>query len=576
MCLNCIYRLGIWLGGSFGAFTFTGFYCDSPEDGINCMKNINFEVCARNLVSGYRPLRLSEFTLDFNGEKIDLLDGQSLSVQPLQPSCVSDDVRTINICKGERDFTAVARAVSDARDGGCQDTTSLRIQINDNDKKPIIYSNPNSTECGVDVTVECTVPDGSGRQCRDIDLVSPASLQCNCINSCAGAYDFIYTGRNCPIPSDPGVISCQDSNGQKPSEVRIVVNGGGAVLYNRIVKTADPVLVGGTDACIPDQLSIEVRSTSTNELYQIIVVDTRCGSFGIKLGDSSGALDFTSFLCARGDTIAPSINCLMDVNFKVCAINIAAGDAPFRLNALTLGLNGPQSDILNGPPIALQRNDAHCISDEVRKINICQVQDFSALAIATQDDLDGGCQERKSLRFSLDGQGPTPTPPGPGGIFGMCQVDVTVDCTERDTGVPCENIQPAETDCLTDVVISVCPQNVGLSPFRLTNVTMTLDNVGRTGILTDQNRTLSRSETFCLPNQIRQIDACKLDTQHVVRVQAFGRDLAVFGSECHVKRSLFFDIGSDIIEPSPTPGADCDVDVDLYCLHQHSGKCLLS
>jgi hypothetical protein len=533
------------------------------------MKDINFEVCARNLVSGYRPLRLNEFTLDFNGQKSDLLDGQSLSVQPLQPSCLSDDVRTINICKGERDFTAIARVVSDARDGGCQDTTSLRIQIDDNDKKPVIYS-PNSTECGIDVTVECTVPDGSGRQCRHIDLVSPASLKCNCKNSCASAYDFVYTGRNCPIPSDPGVISCKDSNGQKPSEVRIVVNGGGVVLYNRIVKVADPVLVGGTDACIPDELNIEVRSTNSNQIYQSVIVNTRCGSNGIKLGDSSGSFDLTSFLCAGGDTLTPSINCLMDVSFKVCAINIAGGDAPFRLNALTLGLNGAQSDILNGPPVALQRNDAHCVSDQVRKINICQVQDFSAMAIATEDDLDGGCQSRKSLQFSLDGQGPTPTPPG-GGAFGMCQVDVTVDCTERDTGVPCETILPATTNCLTDVVINVCSQNVGSSPFRLTNVTMTLDNATMMGILADQTRTLSRSETFCLPNQIRQIDACILDTQHVVRIQAYGRDLATFG-DCHVKRKLFFDIGSDIVAPSPTPARDCDVDVDLYCLHLHSGK----
>jgi hypothetical protein len=539
------------------------------------MKNINFEVCARNRVIGYAPLRLNEFTLEFNGEKSDLLDGQTLTVQPLQPSCVSDDVRAINICRGDREFTATARAVSDARDGGCQDTTSLRFRVDDDDETPILYRNPNGTECGVDVTVDCTVPDGSGRKCRDIDSISPASLHCNCIN-CASSYDFVYTGRNCPSTSDAGVISCKDSNGMKPQEVLIVVNGGGTVLYNRIVKIADPVLVGGTDACIPSQLSIEVWSTNSEKLYQSVVVNTRCSTSGIKLGDSAGSLDFTSFLCARGDTITPSINCLMDVSFKVCAINIAGGDAPFRLNALTLSLNGAQSNILNGPPVALERNDAHCVSDEVRKINICQAQDFSAMAIATEDDLDGGCQERTSLRFSLDDQGSTPTPPGPS-AFGMCQVDVSVDCTERDTGLPCENIELAKTDCLTDVVISVCSQNVGLSPFRLTNVTMNVDNTTKFGILTNQkSRTLSRSETFCLPKQIRRIDACNLSTQHVVRVQAHGRDLSSFG-ECNVKRQLIFDIGSgDIVEPIPTPAPDCDVDVDLFCSQQRSGKDLLS
>jgi hypothetical protein len=270
---------GLWLGDSVGAFQFTGFFCQDATALTTCLETVRFEVCALNEKNLLAPFDLTRLDLDVNGVKSNMLRRKNSAgvVQNLAKRHCASEWRSINICN---DLSFVATATADGDDGGngCSETAIVEFKINGPDAST---ANGGATTCDMDVTVDCTVWDGTGTKCEDME--PETSIVCNCNGNQAGGYDFKYTGDACPtISQQDGVEYCSDFNGDKPDLVRVVVtdDGGGntqgSELYSGTIRTGRTILLRE----IPDRIRIDVTSLNSNTVYQTVMVNTRCDNSG--------------------------------------------------------------------------------------------------------------------------------------------------------------------------------------------------------------------------------------------------------------------------------------------------------
>eukprot|EP00977_Amphora_coffeiformis_P022392 scaffold10860_cov182-Amphora_coffeaeformis.AAC.9 len=111
---------GIDLTDTFGGFDFSGFQCQNgPEE--NCFTEIDFEVCTTN--ESVVPINITEVTLNFDDEIIDLISGIQLFAAG-ETVCIKE-TSIITLC-GDPTFEATVTVESDK---DCRDTIIVQEEL---------------------------------------------------------------------------------------------------------------------------------------------------------------------------------------------------------------------------------------------------------------------------------------------------------------------------------------------------------------------------------------------------------------------------------------------------------------
>jgi hypothetical protein len=340
--------------------------------------------------------------------------------------------------------------------------------------------------CVIELEMNCNSVDRPDVPCTEIP--SETDLVCTCPD-CVRELKFIYTAEGCS-----GDTMCVDfETSPTIAQVTLIDAATGATVASVAVTVGD-VIVLEDDNCLPPAINATV-STPTGTVTQSISMDTSCGAGGrgLVLRESYGAFESVGYSCDENDIH----NCVEEVVYDLEVCN--AGQTEEVLYQFDLDVNGTVTDLLEGVSVDdLMLSPGDCF-DAVKTelIERCSVTQYIAKATANATNPDTGvptpCEDVEEITFGFTPGtlSPTPSPsaapspapsaspsspltaspvatpapvtaepspapsPAPSAVpTGVCAVELEMNCTTVDLGIPCTEI-PSE-----DQFVCTCPECV--------------------------------------------------------------------------------------------------------------------
>lgn len=343
---------------SFGSLDFSGYSC-SEDDTHNCMLDVlyEFNTCNVGPVDALLQSLIFNLTEDVNSTPVSDEQSDSLILAP--SDCFkSTQIVSIDLCReNQYNASAAITGLSNRSGPPCEASDELQFgweitTVSPTSSPTVILSvatelpsifptkipslTPTTKVCEAELNLLCVTSDLQD-QCEDI--LMEEDLVCNC-PQCPQEVTLIFTGNACDS-SRNFTDQCLDMDSINDTAV-VLVTEGNTTLFNGTLNFGEDFQISQADGdCLPEVLTVEVRSIEHDTILQMVELDTTCNNTdALTLLNSYGAFDFIGYSCDDSEIH----NCMVDVTYLLAACNqdtvenLVLFDLDFDINGNTLDL----------------------------------------------------------------------------------------------------------------------------------------------------------------------------------------------------------------------------------------------